>query len=679
MSLQIRHIRLRAQTTGGLYGTDVPLDGGLTVLHAPNTSGKSTVLHAFLYALGLEQMLSPKREIPLSYAMRDYVEDPTTAQRHNILESYVAVEMENSIGERMTVRRSVVATTDKRLVSVVEGPELSQGPGDYARRDYFVIDPGAAQREAGFHRRLAEFMGWQLPIVKRYDGGDCPLYVETIFPLFFVEQKVGWTTIPGAIPTQFRIREVHRRSVEFLMNFDTHEMELRRQDIELQTNAARVEWAKTVDTIGASATASGLRVARLPANPTAFESEVRDSFLEVIEAGQWRRLETRIAELAAELTTLEKQHIPEVESVAEGAAAEAERLSAEIQTLNSERAEIFRTRQTELVQQASTMQRIAQLEEDLQKNKDTLKLQKFGSTLSREMGPNHCPTCEQPIDDALLPQGTLDAVMSIEDNIEYIGAQRKAFKRLADRSVAIIRELDLELLATGDEARRLSSRLRALKSDLIAPSHAASASSIEERLRVEQRLNQLRDAEARFAELVNRLADQAASWSDLLAERASLPTERLSAADLAKIRALEASIRTQLVRYGFITFPPKDLTVSDDTYRPEKEGFEIGFELSASDSIRLKWAYQLGLLDVSRMRATNHPGLVVFDEPRQQEAAETSVAGLLAEAARIAKSGTQIVIATSEDLATVKNFIANVDRQLLVFERRLIDRIALDT
>lgn len=678
MSLQIRHIRLRAQTTGGLYGTDVPLNGGLTVLHAPNTSGKSTVLHSFLYALGLEQMLSPKREIPLSYAMRDYVEDPTTSQRHDILESYVAVEIENAAGERMTVRRSVVAKTDKRLVSVVEGPELSHGHGDYVRRDYFVIDPGSAQREAGFHRRLAEFMGWQLPIVKRYDGGDCPLYVQTIFPLFFVEQKVGWTTIPGAIPTQFRIREVHRRSVEFLMDFDTHEIELRRQDIELRINTSRVEWSKIVDTISASATAAGLRIAQIPASPTAFESKVRDSFLEVFEAGQWRRLETRIAELAIELTTLEEQRIPEVESIVEGAAAEAEKLSADIQVLNSERGEIFRIRQTELVQMASTEQRIVQLEEDLQKNKDTLKLQKFGSILSRELRPNHCPTCEQPIDDALLPQGTLDTVMSIEDNIEYIGAQLKAFRRLADRSVAIIREMDLELLATGDEARKLSSRLRALKSDLIAPSHAASASFIEERLRIEQRLNQLRDSEARFAEQMSRLADRAVSWSDLLAEKADLPVERLSAEDLTKIRALEASIRAQLARYEFITFPPKDLTVSDDTYRPEKEGFEIGFELSASDSIRLKWAYQLGLLDVSRTRSTNHPGLVVFDEPRQQEAAVTSVAGLLVEAARIAKSGAQIIIATSEDLVTVKSFLTNVDRQLLVFERRLIDRIVPD-
>lgn len=299
----------------------------------------------------------------------------------------------------------------------------------------------------------------------------------------------------------------------------------------------------------------------------------------------------------------------------------------------------------------------------------------FGSTIGHELDPNHCPTCEQLIDDALLHQGTLESVMSIEDNIEYIDAQRKAFKRLADRSVAIIRDLDLELVTTGEDMRKQTSRLRALRSDLIAPSHAASASFIEERLRIEQRLNQLRDSEARFAEQINSLVDQAASWAKLQADSKLLPAERLSDEDAGKIKVLEASIRKQLTKYGFITFPPKDLTVSEDTYRPEKEGFEIGFELSASDSIRLKWAYQLGLLDALKDGSANHPGLVVFDEPRQQEAAPASVAGLISEAARIASAGAQILIATSEDLPSVRNFVAGMDHQLLIFDGRMIDRI----
>ena len=674
--LRIRHIRLRAETTGGVYGTDVKLDGGLTVLYAPNTSGKSTVLHAFLYALGLEQMLSPRREIPLSYAMRDYVEDPSTKVEHKILQSYVIVEIENADGHSMTVRRNVIAEGDRRLISVTLGPELTRGPGDYPRRDYFVIDAGGAQREAGFHRLLAEFMGWNLPIVKKYDGGECPLYVETLFPLFFVEQKVGWTAIPGALPTQFRIREVHRRSVEFLMDFDTHEVELRRQDLELRMNAARTDWANATDFIMALASASGLRVARLPMSPTALVEDLDSPYLETQTNGEWRRLQSRLADLAQHLETLNSESIPEVEGVVDGAAAEAERLHAEILALNTERSNIFRDRQVELVQQASTAQRVAQLDEDLQKNKDSLKLQKFGSTLSRELDPNHCPTCEQPIDHSLLPQGTLESVMSIEDNIEYLGAQRKVFKRLADRSAAIIRELDLELVATAEEARRQSARLRALRSDLIAPSHAASAAFIEERLRLDQELVRLRDTTARFEEQLNRLAEQARAWREMLAERSELPEVRLSDADVKKISDLERAIRAQLVRYGFATFPTRDLTVSQDSYRPEKEGFEIGFELSASDSIRLKWAYQLGLLDVSHRSATNHPGLVVFDEPRQQEAAETSVAGLLAEASRIAADGAQVLIATSEDLAKVRGFLKDVACELIVFDGKMIAPIA---
>lgn len=117
------------------------------------------------------------------------------------------------------------------------------------------------------------------------------------------------------------------------------------------------------------------------------------------------------------------------------------------------------------------------------------------------------------------------------------------------------------------------------------------------------------------------------------------------------------------------------MTVSQDTYRPEKEGFEIGFELSASDTIRLKWAYQLGLLDVAMSSDTNHPQILVMDEPRQQEAAELSVAGLFSEAERVAGKGAQILIATSERLESVEAALHNKQCQLIKFDGRLIRRM----
>jgi hypothetical protein len=75
--------------------------------------------------------------------------------------------------------------------------------------------------------------------------------------------------------------------------------------------------------------------------------------------------------------------------------------------------------------------------------------------------------------------------------------------------------------------------------------------------------------------------------------------------------------------YGFSTFSASEIDLAPDSFRPQKEGFEIGFELSASDSIRLKWAYHISLMELSRTYVTNHPGFVVFDEPRQQATRES--------------------------------------------------------
>ena len=223
MTLRLRHLRLRASTSGGLYGADIQFGPGLTVIWADNTKGKSTCMQGMLYALGLERMLSPRREIPLPHAMTSYLETDTK-ERHAILESHVSLEIENSASQIVTVRRAVKSTMDNRLISVDFGPTLTDANAKARRRNFFVVDPGAAQREDGFHYFLEQFLGWKLPQVRRYDSADGKLYLETIFPLFWVEQKAGWSTIPAAIPTYLRIRQVHNRAIEFIMDLDVHKL-----------------------------------------------------------------------------------------------------------------------------------------------------------------------------------------------------------------------------------------------------------------------------------------------------------------------------------------------------------------------------------------------------------------------------------------------------------------------
>jgi hypothetical protein len=252
-------LRLRAKTSGGLYGTDIRFGRGLTVVWANNTKGKSTCMQGMLYALGMERMLSPRREIPLPHAMTSYVETDKKEQ-HAILESSVSLEMENGAGQIITVHRPVKSHLDNRLISVDFGPTLTDDNTNAPRRNFFVIDPGAALREDGFHHFLEDFLGWELPIVKRYDGPDGKLYLETVFPLFWVEQKAGWSTIPAAIPTYLRIREVHKRAVEFIMDLDVYRIELRRQQIFDQLAANAREWRFRSDEVERVVRRSGGRV-----------------------------------------------------------------------------------------------------------------------------------------------------------------------------------------------------------------------------------------------------------------------------------------------------------------------------------------------------------------------------------------------------------------------------------
>ncbi|WP_234006972.1 hypothetical protein [Cronobacter malonaticus] len=55
------------------------------------------------------------------------------------------------------------------------------------------------------------------------------------------------------------------------------------------------------------------------------------------------------------------------------------------------------------------------------------------------------------------------------------------------------------------------------------------------------------------------------------------------------------------------------------------------------------------MFTVGQHFATNHPGVLIFDEPRQQEAKKVSFAELLRDAAETTKDSGQIIFATSED------------------------------
>lgn len=673
MTILIRHLRLRAETSSGPFGADIPFTTGLNVLWADNTKGKSTSLQGLLYALGLERMLSPRREIPLTYVMTSHLEeDDKTDVKHSILESSVSVEMSNAAGQIITVRRGVKSSADTKLVTVFDGPQLTNPAGQYGQRDFFVMDPGAAQREAGFHRYLAEFMGWKLPRARRYDGSETSLYLETIFPLLYVEQKAGWSYIPAAFPNSFQIRDVGRRVMEFLMGLDTQDLEIRRQKLDMDLAASTSAWGAKRAEIFSVATVANARVQGIPTTPTVSTSDVESAFLQAPSGDDWRPLEEIMSALRKRVADYRAAEVPSVEDVSGAEADELGQLIDLAAQQNASRNALFRARQAEMVQRTSVQRRIAALEEDLKKNQDAQKLRSFGSKLTEAFAADHCPTCSQPIQDTLLAQQASAAVMPVEDNIEYIKSQRAIFQRLDAQLQVSIGNIERQMAAGTIEFNETNGRLRALRADLVAPSHSPSTAALEERLRAESRLETLEDVQQRFEQHKVALVELALSHAQLLAARQSLPANRMTDEDQAKFARLTNLIRQQAASYGFSTFPASEIDIAPDNFRPQKEGFEISFELSASDAIRLKWAYHLALMELSRTHPTNHPGFVVFDEPRQQAAREVSFQRLLERAATAKAAGQQVIFATSENRDRLEGFLDNIDCNYRAFDGYIV-------
>ncbi len=139
--------------------------------------------------------------------------------------------------------------------------------------------------------------------------------------------------------------------------------------------------------------------------------------------------------------------------------------------------------------------------------------------------------------------------------------------------------------------------------------------------------------------------------------------------DTKKIKTLETYLRSLLTDYGFSSFKPEKLDISRETYLPTREGFDIGFDTSASDGIRIIWSYLLSLFKLSNEFDTNHPKLVVFDEPRQQEANKFSFTTLLKSASDICNNGGQVILATSEESSVIIESLQGVNFNMFSSEK----------
>jgi hypothetical protein len=678
--MRFRRLTIRLQTSDGPYGVTLDFPDGLVVMWADNSMGKSTCVKSILVALGMEAMLTTQQsDLPLPPAVKARLDSDNG--EHDVIESEVFLELENQKAERIVVQRTIKGSRDKNLITVHEGPILTSPGQSVASRDYFVNRQGAATRDSGFHFYLSKFFGWQLPQVQTYDGNEYPLYLQCVMPYFAVEQTRGWSTVQPPLPTHFRIREAHKRAVEFILNLDAHRNALKRQEIDLEITRIAVAWAAQVGRANELAEQKAVRVQALPQKPTATWPPLVTPSLMAPVGSEWISIRDRADGFQAALDNLVKKEIPRVNEIASSAQAEltaAEEVIQDKQTLLSRLLESFAMEQLEVERIEERLKAIA---EDIQRNKDIRVLKNLGARQGSAVDDGSCPICHQSIHDTLVPIDFAQTVMSLDESIEFLSEQRRTYEVVLANAAKVVDSRSLQVSTLREEISTTRQTVRALRQTLVSDGRQPSIAAIQVQIRLENSVVSDRDTQNRFEKIVNGFEDLANSWKIAQEEAIKLPKDDVSEDDRKKIGIWTNILRDQLSQYGFGSFPESQIVISTDTYRPEHEGFDLeaSFSLqnsiSASDLIRTIWAYLNGLLEIARTEDTHHPGCIIFDEPRQQSTRDVSFGELLKRASVAGNFSQQVIFFTSENRERLKGHLSGLPHHLNEIEGRVLKKI----
>ncbi|MDW9480460.1 hypothetical protein [Sinorhizobium meliloti] len=677
MKFSISKVLIHATTASGQFGTELELQVGLNVVKAPNTSGKSTSLQAVLYGLGLERMLGPRVETPFGHVLTEYLREVADGPSFPVLKSSVEIELKNNRKEILAVHRVVRGDTDTRLVRA----KTTDTNGSESRRDFFLHDPGSVQREDGFHNYLARFIGWDLPEVTTFDGREIPLYIAAIFPMLFVEQKRGWSAIQGPFPTFLRIQDTARRVMEFLLDLDVGNRRRRRLELEKQIARLETEWSQARQHL-TSRLGNLSRLQNIPSRPVEGFSSAPSISVEVYLEEEWLALEDAIDYTKTQVDDLETAELQQTEDLVPALRSELAEAQDNVANLEMRVDELRRDMAITRSEIQGFQNRIAALKTDLARNQDAQKLEKFGSRLGRSVSEHTCPTCHQELDAELLPVVQVKG-MAIEENIRFIRSQIDLYKASANASEVEANNLRLMYDSVATELSEKLTRIRQLGEALRRPSGASARSSIEQLVRFQARLRRFESMRSEADGMVDRFSSIADALDKLRPELAAVKSDDFSDTDVAKIEFFEERLQKRLVNFSFKTFRAAEIHISREDFRPfgiirdntdEYVTRELGFEMSASDAIRMKWSYYLALLDVALKFDTNHPGFIAFDEPDQQAIESKDVKSFLLEAAAFGSSAQILVAATAEKIAGFDAELAEAGAKILGFSGYTVRR-----
>lgn len=602
--IRLVSIRVEGLSDLGPFEGELRFEPGLQVVSADNGFGKSLAVKAVAWCLGLEPMLGAPDNDPVCFPLAAYDELILDGQPAHVLQSTASITIAHLDGRTLRLTREIKGS-DPKVVHVEE-----QSPTETKACNLNARHQSMQDLHGGLQRFLFDWLAWPRAQVFTFQGTTTDVYLENLAPLFYIEQTEGWTDLQARQITRYRQQQIAQVAVEYLLGALPAVQARHAQQWAILRSAALRESATVISAQAQNLFARyGWNVA-WSAGGTIEEIANRWSKRSLADA---LRKDAEM-DFASQRSLLEQK----VEFLRKGVASEPidpanstahSEASQKVLNLKRRRHEIAQELQVLRIQETQTEELLSSLDHRIHAAKDLLRLKATGVGRLDEV---ECPTCHRHLDPSTFGLN--------EQSTEAVSTHVEALKRDRDLMQRNIEGHRLRTRTLAAESTRVEADFRDAEAALAMVT--AAIGTVREQISqatanvydTQRQLDRMIDAAAEL-EAIQHAVDQ---WV-LDARNAQESSDGSS--DLGKrVESFVSALREYLIALGHSEVREANAASVhlDENYVPYRAERKLQALGSASDRSRLVAAYSLALAAASGRVTGLHPGLVLLDEPLQQ-------------------------------------------------------------
>ncbi|EMF0437293.1 hypothetical protein IL096_002761, partial [Enterococcus hirae] len=490
--MNIKRLSIEITTNEDPFFFEHKFQNGLNIIASDvNTSGKSSVLSAIMYGLGMEEIIGGRGSKVLSAAFNNKIKD-TNDKIYNVLKASVYLEISNQ-NETVTILRTVKdLPRNDNLVTVIFGNYEDRYNPKVKTIDYFVHDANSAKGRLGFFRFLEDFLGLTLPNVLGYDGKEKKLYIQNIFAAIMIEQKRGWSDILSRVPN-FGIKDSKKKTIEYILKMDSIELSKTKAEIQENLKKKKEEWKDYYIEIKAYLRSLNLELLGI----TSEIDLIKEERLGIFSKENSMNIDEVLVDQKNKLDIISQSRY---EKKYDNQSLNEELLSTmdEISKLKIKSQDFINQKNKEETEITKLLEGLENLENDIQNNKDINKIVKYGSEKNSNIYNGICPTCNQKIEDTLLNSQNQVIIMTPEENIKHLNNQKLLFESIIKQKRVLIKDIEQQIEIISNSIKKLNQLAISIKSDLFKLKDEYNEHVILEKLNLERSIDTLNEVQGKF-------------------------------------------------------------------------------------------------------------------------------------------------------------------------------------